>query len=150
MNSIIGSQVAKWVLGILNQREDGNYYLEDSTLAVKVSFSQLERVDPDSFFTEGSLVLCRGIHHDECLYILDLQQPPLHARKSFIFKVNEADYFGGYTKQKQILAQVKVSSSSTGDRQDGGLAGSALNTKVRPLQADSALPPPDQCIVVLS
>jgi hypothetical protein len=72
VNSIIGSQVAKWVLGILNQREDGNYYLEDSTLSVKVSFSQLEKVDPDSFFSEGSLVMCRGIHHDECLYIFDL------------------------------------------------------------------------------
>lgn len=104
-------------------------------------------MDPDSFFTEGSLVLCRGIHHDECLYILDLQQPPLHARKSFIFKVNEADYFGGYTKQKQILSQVKVSS---GDRQDGALAGSALNTKVRPIQPEYVLPAPDQCIVVLS
>jgi hypothetical protein len=30
--------------------------------------------------------------------------PPLHARKSFIFKINEgADYFGAYTKKKQML-----------------------------------------------
>ena len=39
VNSILGSQVQKWVLGILHQKEDGNYYLEDSTLSVKLSFS---------------------------------------------------------------------------------------------------------------
>lgn len=33
-----------------------------------------------------------------------MKQPPLHARKSFIFKVNETDYFGAYTKKKSLLA----------------------------------------------
>ncbi len=92
-------------MGIIHQREDGNYYLEDSTYAVKVSFSQLEDVETDSFFTEGSLILCRGLHHDECFYIFDMKQPPLHARKSFIFKVNETDYFGAYTKKKELLVK---------------------------------------------
>ncbi len=108
----MGSQIKKWVLGILNQREDGNYYLEDSTLSVRVSFSQLETVDTDAFFPEGSLVMCRGLHYDDCLYILDLRQPPLHARKSFIFKLNETDYFGAYTKKKMILAHPSASDKS--------------------------------------
>lgn len=42
VNSILGSASQKWVLGILHQREDGQHYLEDSTFAVRVSFSQLE------------------------------------------------------------------------------------------------------------
>lgn len=104
VNSILGSQLPKWVLGVLNQKEDGNYYLEDNTLSVRVSFSQLERVDSDCFFTEGSVVLCRGLYYDEIFMLTDLKQPPLHARKSFTFKVNEADYFGAYTKKKTLLA----------------------------------------------
>lgn len=44
VNSILGSSQQKWVLGILHQKEDGNYYLEDSKLSVRVSFAELEYV----------------------------------------------------------------------------------------------------------
>lgn len=33
-------------------------YLEDSTFAVRLDFSELEYADPDSFFTENCIVLC--------------------------------------------------------------------------------------------
>jgi hypothetical protein len=47
-----------WVLGLLTQREDANYYLEDSTLSVRVSFSELKYADPDSYFTENCVLMC--------------------------------------------------------------------------------------------
>ena len=112
-------------------REDGHLYLEDSSLSVKVSFSNLERVDGGSYFTEGSMVLARGLHHSECFHLTNLRQPPLHARKSFIFKLNQADYFGAYTRKKQMLAFPVVQP--------------ATETKTREL-----LPPADNCIVILS
>lgn len=47
--------------------------------------------------------MCCGLHQSEVFEITSLQQPPLHARKTFIFKLNEADYFGAYTKKKLML-----------------------------------------------
>ncbi|TNV81490.1 hypothetical protein FGO68_gene12645 [Halteria grandinella] len=105
VNSILGSLHAKWVLGLLHQKEDGQYYLEDSKLSVRISFANLEQADASVFYTEGMLVMCRGLHSDDVFYIHSLRMPPLHARKSFIFKLNEADYFGAYTKQRQIMSQ---------------------------------------------
>jgi len=60
IHSIIGSQTRKWVYGVLTQKEDTHMYLEDSTFAVKLDFSELEYADPDSFFTENCIVLCQG------------------------------------------------------------------------------------------
>lgn len=50
-----------------------------------------------------------------------MKQPPLHARKSFVFKLNEQDYFGAFNKQKQVLA---MPSNASAD-----LLQSATNTK---------------------
>ena len=64
ISSIIGSTQNKWVLGILHQREDGEYYLEDARHSVKLSFSELEYADPEVFFTESSILMCCGIYHN--------------------------------------------------------------------------------------
>ena len=45
VHAVLGSAARKWVLGIVTQKEDSNYYLEDSTLTVKISFSELEYVE---------------------------------------------------------------------------------------------------------
>lgn len=100
-------------------------------------------VDADAFFTEGSLVMCCGLHNNDCFYISHMRQPPLHARKSFIFKVNEADYFGAYSLKKEMLAL-----PHSKDQTLPGLT-SAVQTKARN-EALQALPPPDPCIVILS
>jgi hypothetical protein len=44
VHSLIGSIQRMWVIGIICQREDGQYYIEDSTYTVKLSFSDLEYV----------------------------------------------------------------------------------------------------------
>ena len=98
VHSVVGSTTHKWVLGLLSQREDAHYYLEDSTLTVKVSFTELEYADPDALFTENCILLCCGLYHNETFYLTKIMHPPLHARKSFIFKLNEQDYFGSYIK----------------------------------------------------
>jgi hypothetical protein len=35
-----------WVLGYLTEKEDSNYYIEDQTFSVKISFTELEYADP--------------------------------------------------------------------------------------------------------
>ena len=38
VHSVLGSEDRKWVIGLICQKEDGQYYLEDTTLSVKISF----------------------------------------------------------------------------------------------------------------
>mmetsp|Transcript_42329 Transcript_42329/g.31003 ORF Transcript_42329/g.31003 Transcript_42329/m.31003 type:complete len:112 (-) Transcript_42329:883-1218(-) len=104
VHSVIGSKKMKWVMGILTQREDANYYLEDQTLAVKLSFSELMMVDPDIFVTENCILLCKGYYENEVFKVVDIQAPPLHHRKKFLLKLNEKDYFGSYFKKQKLLA----------------------------------------------
>lgn len=85
----MGSSARKWVIGIITQKEDGMYYLEDTTICVKVSFGEIEYVEPDAFFTENSVLLVEGKYQNGMFYLLTIMQPPLHANKSFKFKINE-------------------------------------------------------------
>lgn len=96
VHSVLGSTQRKWVLGLLEQREDGHYYLEDNTISVKISFAQLEYVEPDAFFTETCILLCEGKYDNGMFYLLKVFHPPLHANKAFKYKINEQDYFGSY------------------------------------------------------
>lgn len=98
MSSVIGSVVGKWIIGLIAVREDGEYYLEDSSHHTLIRFSELQYADPEAFFAESMVVLCCGIYKNDCFYITHIKHPPLHAHKSFVFRLNETDYFGAYTK----------------------------------------------------
>lgn len=89
VHSVLGSEIQKWVLGILTQKEDGNYYMEDTTYSVKVSFEEISHVEPDAFFTENCIILAEGCYKNEKFYLHTVMHPPLHANKSFKFKINE-------------------------------------------------------------
>ena len=113
MHSVLGSSQRKWVLALIEQREDGNYYLEDNTISVKVSFAQLEYVEPDAFFTEMCILLCEGKYENGMFYLLRVLHPPLHANKSFKYKLNEQDYFGSYMQMTETMnMQFKNQSAS--------------------------------------
>lgn len=105
VHSVMGSTAPKWVLGLITQREDAKYYLEDSTLSVKISFTELKYADPDAYFTENCIILCYGLFQNEVFMIYQLESPPLHHRKQFTFKLNESDYFGSYTRKQQLIAE---------------------------------------------
>ena len=105
VHSVLGSEVMKWVLGIITQKEDGNYYLEDTTFTVKISFAELKHVEPDAFFMENCVILAEGKYENSMFYLHTVLHPPLHANKSFKFKINEQDYFGSYLKMTENLAE---------------------------------------------
>jgi len=96
IHSLLGSKKRQCVLGILSQKEDAHYYLEDSTLSVRVAFNKLEQADPSCFFGENSIVLAEGVFESKVFYIQQLSLPPLHMNKTARFKNNVADYFGAY------------------------------------------------------
>ena len=97
IHGVIGDENRKWVLGLLTQKEDSNYYLEDITHTVKISFAELEYVESDAFFTEMCVLLIQGKYLNGIFYLLRVLHPPLHANKQMKFQLNEQDYFGSYT-----------------------------------------------------
>ena len=77
------------MFGILTQKEDTHYYLEDSTSTVKIVFTDLEYADPDAFFTENCVLLCQGYHSNGVFKVTRIEHPPLHLNKSLRFKIQD-------------------------------------------------------------
>lgn len=103
VHSLIGSNLRMWVIGIICQREDGQYYIEDSTYTVKLSFSDIEYVQPDAFFTENCIILANGRFENGIFYVMRVMHPPLHKNKSLKYAINEQDYFGSYIKMTELI-----------------------------------------------
>jgi hypothetical protein len=101
VHSVLGSNETKWVVGLISMKEDGHYYLEDTTYDVKISFAELTWVEPDAYFTEMSVVMAQGRYHNAMFYISRVQHPPLFQNKAFKFQQNESDYFGSYVKMTE-------------------------------------------------
>ena len=60
VHAIVGQAAPIYVLGILTQREDTHYYLEDGTHSIRLAFTDLLYADSDSFFTENMVLMCKG------------------------------------------------------------------------------------------
>ena len=103
VHAVLGSPDRKWVLGLISQKEDGHYYLEDGTYSVQVTFSELEWVEQDAFFTEMCIIMAEGHFDNGMFYVHNVMHPPLHANKSFKFHLNEQDYFGSYTRMTENM-----------------------------------------------
>lgn len=113
IHSILGREKAIWVYGILTQKEDTHYYLEDSTQSIKVNFSECVYADPEAFFTENCVLLVKGTYSSGEFMVLTVQHPPLNMNKSLNFKLKEADYFGAYnliSNQTKVIQQSEWSS----------------------------------------
>lgn len=85
VHSILGSNDLKWVLGLISMKEDGHYYLEDTSYDVKISFAELTWVEPDAFFTEMCVVMAEGKYENGMFYVRRIKHPPLFQNKSFKF-----------------------------------------------------------------
>lgn len=103
VDSVLGASDLIWVLGLLTLREDGAYYIEDGTYAVKVQFSSLESVQDDVFFTETCAVLAQGRMAGDTFKLSQLMHPPMLRNKKERYQLNEQDYFGSYVKMTEQL-----------------------------------------------
>ena len=134
LHAVLGCAKRKWVLGLICLREDGHYYLEDGTYTVKISFQQLEYVEPDAFFTENSVILAEGHYDNDMFKLHQVYHPPLHANKSLKYKLNEQDYFGSYLKMSEQIESIFNNQNQK-----------AISSK-QPSELDNL----DPCIVVVS
>lgn len=90
VHAIVGQTDKIYILGILTQREDTHYYIEDSTFSIRIAFTDLQYADPDCFFTENQVLMCKGSFKGEMFYPLSIEQPPIYSYKAkeIHFKVN--------------------------------------------------------------
>ena len=108
VHAVLGSRKRQWVLGVITVREDGHYYLEDTTYSVKISFNTLENVDRECFFTESQVVLAEGAFDDGIFNLFTIIQPPLLKDKPSRFALKDMDYFGNYVKLSEQLHTKQV------------------------------------------
>ena len=118
MHAIVGQSEKIYILGVLTQREDTHFYLEDGTYSIKVNFNELKYADPDCFFTENMVLLCKGEYKDGKFYPVSVEQPPIYSLKAreLNFKVNKNDYFGAYSKLYREFAALSVAAEGTQGR----------------------------------
>lgn len=74
------SQKSLLLLGLLAQVEEGQYYLEDSTGQVPISFLHAKVVE-GFFVTEGNILLVEGTFQDGILYAQRIGHPLLEERQ---------------------------------------------------------------------
>jgi DNA polymerase epsilon subunit 2 len=99
LESLLGSSGSKQVLGMIVQKEEGCYYLEDLTSSLRADFSAAQTVA--GLFTEGCIVLCEGEVRDDVLYVKTMGFPPPEKREATMSVYRDLDYLGtGNTPQQ--------------------------------------------------
>ena len=73
VHAIVGQTDRIYILGVLTQREDTHYYLEDSTYSIRIAFTDLQYADPECFFTENQVLLCKGTFKGEMFYPMSIE-----------------------------------------------------------------------------
>jgi len=98
VNAILGTTHKLCCLGILVRGEDGNLYLEDDTMRVKLNLTNA-RSDQQTYFTVGSTVLVEG-HYDSSSFIADFLTQPSLIKKPTRREVADNDNYGAYSYVK--------------------------------------------------
>lgn len=76
------------LLGLLEQVEEGQYYLEDVTGQVPISFEHAKVVD-GFFVTEGNILLVEGSFQDGILYVQRVGHPLLEERETSLSVIQQ-------------------------------------------------------------
>ncbi|KAL9324375.1 hypothetical protein ACSQ67_009232 [Phaseolus vulgaris] len=128
IQSLVGQTGRRWVMGVISQLEDGHYYLEDLTAAVKInlsnaiSFSVLI-ISSQILCKHGSIIVCffnwqykitTGLFSENTIVVVEGEMllegifqvltcgfPPLEDRNKSLKVLSGHDFFGGGTLTKE-------------------------------------------------
>ncbi|XP_027924509.1 DNA polymerase epsilon subunit B [Vigna unguiculata] len=100
IQSLVGQTGRKWVMGVISQLEDGHYYLEDLTAAVKINLSSAKITT--GLFSENTIVVVEGEMLVEGIFqVLTCGFPPLEDRDKSLKVLAGHDFFCGGTLTKE-------------------------------------------------
>ena len=101
LDSLVGLSGRKNLLGMLTQREEGIFYLEDLNGNIRLN---LQNVKPTAgLFTEGCIVVADGILHENIFYVKAIGFPPPEDRVETLTAMSTLDLpkLMGYTAQEE-------------------------------------------------
>lgn len=104
VNAVLGSVGKICCLGIIVTGEDGNLYLEDETMRVRLNLTQANS-DQRSFFCEGNIVMVEGEYKAKAFWVDFMDHPsmiPSATHKS----IASNDNFGAYTFVKNNIMTI--------------------------------------------
>jgi DNA polymerase epsilon subunit 2 len=105
INNLLGISKELRIFGILEKKEDLNYYLEDTTKSVKLQLKESPVERGKGFFLEGNIVIAKGSSGKDAFTVKEMQHPPIF-RQSGI-KISEFDHFGAYSFIKKKIMKFK-------------------------------------------
>ncbi|XP_015609962.1 DNA polymerase epsilon subunit 2 isoform X2 [Cephus cinctus] len=82
-----------YVMGLLSQLVEGQYYLEDISGVVKIDLKNAKF--QDGLIVDGSIVLANGNYDDNILYVKDIGFPPAEASNISRAPFGDHNTFGG-------------------------------------------------------
>jgi DNA polymerase epsilon subunit 2 len=78
------------VFGLLSELEDGQFYIEDDDVQLKIDLSQC--VPSDGLYCENVFVLAEGVMQDQTLLVRALGFPLAEARKRTLYQFPKLDF----------------------------------------------------------
>lgn len=94
IQSLVGTNGRRWVMGVISQLEDGHFYLEDLTAAVEIDLSKAKITA--GFFTENTIIVAEGEMLLQGIFqVITCGFPPLEDRDKSLQTLSGNDFFGG-------------------------------------------------------
>uniref|UniRef100_A0A0E0AWE2 DNA polymerase epsilon subunit n=1 Tax=Oryza glumipatula TaxID=40148 RepID=A0A0E0AWE2_9ORYZ len=97
IQSLIGCSGRRWIMGVISQLEERQFYLEDLTGANSItSFLSTEHKITSGFFVENTVILAEGeLLSNGIFQVNTCGFPPLEDREASLSMLMGLDFFGG-------------------------------------------------------
>lgn len=94
IQSLIACAGKRWIMGVISQLEDGNFFLEDLTAAIPIDLSQAKITT--GFFVENTIIIAEGeLQPNGVFQVHTCGFPPLENRDVSLSVTAGLDFFGG-------------------------------------------------------
>lgn len=124
IESLVGSNGVKRILGTISQIEEGKWFLEDPKSAIELDFSEMVPADIESgFFTEGSICVAEGevLNDRDAFAVHSLKFGPAEPLELTRRAFPSTDFFGANLDHRLEERLLKFEESTANDGNDSFL-----------------------------
>ena len=102
LDSLVGITGHRNLLGMITQRDEGHYWLEDLNGSVRMDLSNCKKIS-GGLFTEGCVVVASGTVHEDVFYVEAMGFPPPEDRMKTLQNMQTLDItrLTGYSPQEE-------------------------------------------------
>ncbi|CAN0186838.1 unnamed protein product [Pylaiella littoralis] len=113
LDSLVGSDDLRWLLGMLTQPVEGKYFLEDTVTRLPLDMSNAHKTE--GIFTEHCVVIVEGKMTAGVFEVAMVGFPPIEDREDSLRALGRADLFGTGVNPQQMerMRQLEVKATDT-------------------------------------